>query len=58
MQGCTRMEVVTNKYKDIAHFYCISGDHLTVHEIGCLGEETVLVPGCPGIRCSVVPARR
>ncbi len=25
MQGCTRMEVVANKYKVIAHCYCIMG---------------------------------
>ena len=51
------LEVVTNKYKDIAHFYCISGEHLTVHEVDCLGEETVLVPGYPGICGSEAPAR-
>ena len=48
---------VTNKYKNIAHFYCISGEHLTVHEVDCLGEETVLVPDCPGICGSEAPAR-
>ncbi len=25
MQGCARMEVVANKYKVIAHCYCIMG---------------------------------
>ncbi len=33
------------------------GEHLTVHRVDYLGEETVLVPGCPGIWCSVAPAR-
>ncbi len=31
--------------------------HLTVHKLDCLGEETVLVPGCPGNWGSVAPAR-
>ncbi len=38
------MEVVANKYKVIAHCYCIMGrGHLTVHKLGCLGEETVII---------------
>ncbi len=42
--------MVTNKYKVIAHIFIAQrGEHLTVHEVGCVGEETVLVPGCPGI---------
>ncbi len=32
------------------------GEHLTVHEVDCLREETV-VPGCPGICGSEAPAR-
>ncbi len=53
------MEVAANKYKVIAHCYCImgGGGHLTVHKVDCLGEETVLVPGCPGNWGSVEPAR-
>ncbi len=27
----------------------MGGGHLTVHKADCLGEETDLVPGCPGI---------
>ncbi len=51
--------MVANKYKVIAHCYCImgGGGHLTVHKLYCLGEETVLVPGCPGNCGSVVTAR-
>ncbi len=49
--------LITNKYKVIAYFYFIMGEHLTVHKVGCLGEETVLVPGCPGIWGFVAPAR-
>ncbi len=30
---------------------------ITVHKVDCLGEETVLVPGCPGNWGSVAPAR-
>ncbi len=58
------MEVVANKYKVIAYCYCIiggggggGGRHVTVHKVDCLGEETVLVPGCPGNCGSVAPAR-
>ncbi len=54
------MEVVANINKVIAHCYCImggGGGHLTVHKVDCLGEETVLVSGCPGIWGSVAPAR-
>ncbi len=54
------MVVVANKYKVIARCYCIiggGGGHLTVHKLECLGEETVLVPGCPGNCGSVAPAR-
>lgn len=56
---CTRMQAVTNKYKVIGHIFIAQwGEHLTVHEVDCLGEETVLVPGCPGIWGSVAPARQ
>ncbi len=40
------MEVVANKYKVIAHCYCImggGGGHLTVHKLDCLGAETVII---------------
>ncbi len=41
------MEVVANKYKVIAHCYCIMGrGHLTAHKLGCLGEETVIINTC------------
>ncbi len=42
------MEVVANKYKVIAHCYCImgGGGHLTVHKLDCLGEETVIINTC------------
>ncbi len=41
------MEVVANKYKVNAHCYCIMGrGHLTVHKLGCLGEETVIINTC------------
>ncbi len=33
------------------------GGGITVHKVDCLGEETFLVPGCPGIWGSVAPAR-
>ncbi len=48
------MEVVANKY-----VYCtviFHGGPLNVHKVDCLGEETVLVPGCPGNCGSVAPA--
>ncbi len=38
----------------IAHIFIAQwGEHLTVHKVDCLGEETVLVPGCPGIYDSI-----
>ncbi len=43
--------------KVIAHFYCTVGEHVTVYEVDYLGKETVLMPDCPGIRCSVAPTR-
>ncbi len=33
------------------------GGALTVLKVDCLGEETVLVPGCPSNWGSVAPAR-
>ncbi len=44
-------------YKVIAHLYCTVGEHVTVYEVDYLGKETVLMPDCPGIRCSVAPTR-
>ncbi len=36
--------MVANKYKVIAHCYCIMGrGHLNVLKLGCLGEETVII---------------
>ncbi len=50
--------MVTNKYNVIAHIFIAQwGEHLTIHKVDCLGEETVLVPGCPGICGSEAPAR-
>ncbi len=45
--------MVTNKYKVIAQ----RGEHLTVRVVDWLGEETVLVPDCPGISGSEAPTR-
>ncbi len=55
------MEVVAIKYKGIAHYYCImggggGGGGVTVYKVDCLGEETVLVPGCPSNWGSVAPS--
>ncbi len=41
-QGCTRMQVVANKYKVITHCYCIMGGGVTVHKLDCLEEKLFL----------------
>ncbi len=50
------MEVLASKYT-LLHIVIAWGGGLTVHKVDCLGEETVLLPGCPGIWGSVAPAR-
>ncbi len=39
------------------YLYCTMGEHLTVHKVDWLGEETFLVPGCPGMCSSELPTR-
>ncbi len=36
------MAVVANKYKVIAHCYCMGGGHLTVHNLDCWGKKLFL----------------
>ncbi len=37
---------------------CLLLSKLTVHEMDCLKEETVLMPGRTGAQCSVAPTRQ